>query len=73
MNHALVARLREMADPQRVGSFFNPLYAEAADEIERLAEVARRDREYCAAQTGADVALINQVISLQTQLREARS
>lgn len=32
---------------------------EAAETLERVVEQARRDREYCAAQTGSDVALVN--------------
>ena len=32
----LVERLRDMADPKRVGSHFHPLYGEAAERIEEL-------------------------------------
>lgn len=32
----LIERLRDMANPERVGSHFHPLYGEAANEIERL-------------------------------------
>jgi len=52
MSDDLVERLRNMADPKRVGSHFNPLYGDAADEIERLRDerdhwqalVSRADR-----------------------------
>lgn len=37
-----------------------PWCQECEDERDAALEQARRDREYCAAQTGSDVSLINQ-------------
>lgn len=41
----LVKRLREMSDPSIVGAHFNPLYADAANEIERLQMQVSRLKE----------------------------
>lgn len=44
---------------------------DAVDELDRLEEVARRDREYCASQTSENAKLVNRVLQLQAALNRA--
>lgn len=46
----LLEKLRDMADPKRVGNHFHPLYGEAADEIENVHTKAWKYLQECGVQ-----------------------
>lgn len=69
----LIERLCDMADPKRVGSHFNPLYGDAADEIERLEAEAWKYLQECGTQARRADALALQVSILTNERDEARA